>query len=128
MVVSTMDPGLWICYCVDHTRLLYELRRVFVNAFSWKITVFLDFFHIFFHFSTDVYALKLLGVVSMRTSPSAPSMSRITFPTSGTTIILSFSGFLMLISGVVMVAFTVERSKAKSASSISQSTSVRFWQ
>lgn len=34
MVVSTMDPGLWICYCVDHTRLLYEFRWAFVNGFS----------------------------------------------------------------------------------------------
>lgn len=29
-----MDPGLWICYCVDHTRLLYEFRWAFVNGFS----------------------------------------------------------------------------------------------
>ena len=45
MVVSTMDPGLWICYCVDHTRLLYEFPTVFVNAFSRKISVFYVFHH-----------------------------------------------------------------------------------
>lgn len=41
-----MDPGLWICYCVDHTRLLYEFRWAFVNGFSADFRGFLRKFFV----------------------------------------------------------------------------------
>lgn len=53
------------------------------------------------------------------TSPSAPGISRIMSPTSGTTM-RPDRGFLMLIIGVVISAFTSDLSNARSQSIISQ--------
>lgn len=63
----------------------------------------------------------------MHISPFAPGMSRMISPTAGTQM-RPASGFLMLTTGVVIPAFTSERSKQRSASSSSQSISRRFLQ
>ena len=59
-----------------------------------------------------------------QTAAFAPSISRMTSPTAGAQM-LPRSGFLMLTTGVVIVASTSERSKARSVSIIRQPISFR---
>ena len=119
-----MDPGLWICYCVDHTRLLYEFRWAFVNGFSAD---FRGFSRNFFAGSDSSGAEAFAGIFHDDLSRGLWNVADDLACGWQQNAALG-EGIFDAHNGGVMVAWTLERSKARSQSTISQLMRVRFLQ